>query len=259
MCGNKYQPCAMARYGQMNLFSTEPINTPSNYVPLRSDYHKLFDERHYCFAPKRAALGSEHGQGEEKAPQMCAHVFNSTPSGQLPKILHNRRIHALPASVSTECLFVRFVWTIYSPTIFGQFLAGTVKARRLLVWDTDKYTVVEADPERCRAMFNAARSRSQSPQKRSRTESSGQGNGREREDVPELETDGSPDLNDSCEDILLSASTDAGSDDEEDLSRGRTMKRKADELADSVGHGVCRLSKRIYRNEGGAADSAFED
>ncbi|RSL78792.1 hypothetical protein CEP52_017601, partial [Fusarium oligoseptatum] len=164
----------MARYGETNLFSTDPINAPANYIPLRSDIHKIFDERHFCLVPKEprskkfadqgervvvlgqseaestSREGDKCGTGEREndnippntasqtGPCLVAHVFNSTPSGQLPRLWHNRRVHALPSTVSVECLFVRFAWTVFSPTVFRDFLYATERHRRILVWDPDK-------------------------------------------------------------------------------------------------------------------------
>ncbi|RMJ02398.1 hypothetical protein CDV36_015331 [Fusarium kuroshium] len=133
----------MDRYGETNLFSTDPINAPAHYIPLRSDIHKIFDERHFCLVPKEprskkfadqgervvvlgqseaestSREGDKCGTGEREndnippntasqtGPCLVAHVFNSTPSGQLPRQWHNRRVHTLPSTVSVECLFVR--------------------------------------------------------------------------------------------------------------------------------------------------------
>ncbi|KAF4980499.1 hypothetical protein FZEAL_3503 [Fusarium zealandicum] len=195
----------ISSYGTTNLFSTDPINFLANYIPLRSDVHKLFDERHFCFLPKKprstdadqgkAALVLRPGdsvpdtsqgdngeaQGHTKkdspstpalqdTPWLVAHVFNNTTSGQLPKLWHNRRVHSMPSTVSVECLFARFAWTVFSPSIFRDFLYATQKSRRILIWNPEDldHEVEEASPHRCRAIFDASRSRSESPKKRSR-------------------------------------------------------------------------------------------
>lgn len=209
------------RYGPRMLFSSDPINAPANFLPLRSDIHKVFDERHLTFVPKvqvvtektpilqkvtvrgrleheppREANNSvsreELGTGGREpspypsatstskqprqitttisTPRLVGHVFNSTPGGQLPKLWHNRSLHKLPSSLSVECLFARFAWTVFSPLVFCDFLYATEKPRRVMIWDrgAGAYKIEEAGPERCRAFFNAARARSESPKKRSR-------------------------------------------------------------------------------------------
>jgi hypothetical protein len=69
-----------------------------------------------------------------------------------------------------ECLFARFAYTIFSPSVFRDFLDSD-KGRIIVIWnDKDKcQDIVYASPERCRAIWNASRSRSESPRKRSKS------------------------------------------------------------------------------------------
>ncbi|KAH6973833.1 hypothetical protein BKA56DRAFT_734516 [Ilyonectria sp. MPI-CAGE-AT-0026] len=168
------------------------------------------------------------------------HIFNSTPSEQLPKLWHNRELHTLPSVVSVECLFARFAWTIFSPAVFRQFLYSTLTTRRLLTWDSDlrKHVIENADPERCRRIFAAARSRSESPKKRSRGES-GAREDHDDDDGEAVNGEHDPDEEFSS-DIdsgyhadpwslveRLSGTTDVDAQDEPE--RGRARKRKPDE------------------------------
>ena len=81
------------------------MNALSNRLPLRSDVHKMFDERHFSFVPKiendrtnpegqdspapSQPNSDTHGRKtnvETKSttyaiPYFVGHVFNSTPSG----------------------------------------------------------------------------------------------------------------------------------------------------------------------------------
>ncbi|KAH7233900.1 uncharacterized protein BKA55DRAFT_63042 [Fusarium redolens] len=190
--------------GETNLFSTNPTNAAANYIPLRNDIYKIFNERHFCLVLKEPRSNKFANKGErvvvlrqleaestspkgdncrtgelmndnippntasQARPYLIAHVFNSTPSGQLPRLWHNRRVHTLPSTIPAECLFARFTWTVFSPTIFRDFLYAT-EALSNLVWDPSKseHEVQEASPERYRAIYTASRSLSESPTKRS--------------------------------------------------------------------------------------------
>ncbi|KAG7423655.1 hypothetical protein Forpi1262_v015327 [Fusarium oxysporum f. sp. raphani] len=39
-------------YGKATSFSTEAVNSLTNVISLRTDVHRMFDERNFCFAPK---------------------------------------------------------------------------------------------------------------------------------------------------------------------------------------------------------------
>ncbi len=167
----------MQQYSPTQLFSSDPIDGPANLLTLRADLHRVFDERHFCFVPKvggtsggaggEADVGRDGAAAERKPPQLVLHVFNSTPSGQLPNLWHNRALHPIPATVAVECLFARFAWTVLSPRVFDMFLPSTPVPRRLLLWSREKgrWETEEASPEMCRMMWKNARSRS--PRKRS--------------------------------------------------------------------------------------------
>ncbi|PMB64022.1 hypothetical protein BM221_010187 [Beauveria bassiana] len=173
----------MQQYSPTQLFSSDPIDGPANLLTLRADLHCVFDERHFCLVPKDeenagggsgdAGAGSYQATTERKPPQLVVHVFNSTPSGQLPELWHNRAVHAIPATVAVECLFARFAWTVLSPRVFDMFLPSTPVPRRLLLWscEKEKWETTEASPEMCRKMWKNARSRS--PRKRSAPRSTG--------------------------------------------------------------------------------------
>ncbi|EJT71213.1 hypothetical protein GGTG_10473 [Gaeumannomyces tritici R3-111a-1] len=162
----------MQRYSPMQLFSSSPINGPANLLTLRADLHRVFDERHFCLVPK---VGDNSGGDADplESPQLVLHVFNSTPSGQLPGLWHNRAAHPIPATVAVECLFARFAWTVLSPSVFDMFLPSALVPRRLLLWSRDKgeWETEEASPEMCRQLWMNSRSRS--PRKRSAPRSTG--------------------------------------------------------------------------------------
>ncbi|KAK4173091.1 hypothetical protein QBC36DRAFT_389979 [Triangularia setosa] len=134
----------MQQYSPTQLFSRNPIDGPANLLTLQANLHRVFDERHFCFVPKV--------REKNKPPQLVLHVFNSTPSGHLPNLWHNRAVHPIPTTVAVECLFARVAWTILSPCVFDMFLPSTFETE-------------EVSPEMCRQMWKNARSRS--PRKRS--------------------------------------------------------------------------------------------
>ncbi|KAK4136067.1 hypothetical protein BT67DRAFT_230664 [Trichocladium antarcticum] len=221
----------MQQYSPTQLFSSDPIDGPANLVTLRADLHRVFDERHFCFVPKVGEQSSGDSAeaamatAEQKPPQFVLHVFNSTPSGQLPNLWHNRAVHPIPATVAVECLFARFAWTVLSPRVFDMFLPSTPVPRRLLLWSREKgeWETEEASPEMCRKMWKNARSRS--PEKRSAPRST--------DAAEELLVGGSPGLFDSGY-FETDTSANHGCDyDElgsvkrqEEEPRGRSRKRK---------------------------------
>ncbi|KAK3299537.1 uncharacterized protein B0H64DRAFT_388898 [Chaetomium fimeti] len=159
----------MQRYSLTQFFSSNPIDGPANLLTLRADLHRVFDERHFCLVPKVGEVdgGRDGSQAEPAPPQLVLHVFNLTPSGQLPNLWHNRLVHPLPTTVMIECLFARFAWTIFSPRVFDMFLPSAPVPRRLLLWsgETGQWEAEDTSPEICRKIWKNTRSRS--PRKRS--------------------------------------------------------------------------------------------
>ena len=152
------------------------IDCDGNIIPLRSDIHKVFDERHFCFVPKQQPVylpTNEQEQNQElgsglspRNPQaLVLHVFNTTTSGQLQVLYHNRAIHSLLTVVEPEFLLARFAWTIFSPSVSRHFLPQARSPRLLLLYSRDKneQTTEEVKPERCYQIYLATRSRSLGP------------------------------------------------------------------------------------------------
>ncbi|KAJ3455379.1 hypothetical protein MRS44_013979 [Fusarium solani] len=81
---------------------------------------------------------------------VVAHVFNSTPSGDLPRLLQNRLLCLPPPSTSVDFLFARFACTIFAPSVFKYFLDSN-QERTLLVWNQEelKHDIEEASSETC--------------------------------------------------------------------------------------------------------------
>ncbi|KAI8710992.1 HNHc domain-containing protein [Fusarium sp. LHS14.1] len=53
-----YDDNGMLDYGKAPSFSTDAVNASTNIITLRTDVHRMFDERNFCFAPK-----SDHRDG----------------------------------------------------------------------------------------------------------------------------------------------------------------------------------------------------
>ncbi|KAK7422449.1 hypothetical protein QQZ08_009501 [Neonectria magnoliae] len=185
--------------------------------------------------PIRLTTGNESHNAENEleanSVYVVGHVFNSTPSGDLPRLWHNRPLCSPPSPASVEYLFARFAYTVFSPSVFKYFLDSN-KARRLLVWDQEKlkHEIEDADPERCRSIWNASRSRSESPKKRARPP----GNGQHDEDgdfAPrpfETASDVDSAYHDDSQHLGEDASETSTLDEPE---RGRRRKRKSEQYS----------------------------
>jgi hypothetical protein len=247
----------MQQYSPTQLFSSDPIDGPANLLTLRADLHRVFDERHFCFVPK---VGEKSGAGgreadidrdgataERKPPQLVLHVFNSTPSGQLPNLWHNRAVHPIPATVAVECLFARFAWTVLSPRVFDIFLPSTPVPRRLLLWSREKgeWEIEEASPEMCRKMWKNARSRS--PKKRSAPRSTDAADELLAEESLSLCDSGyfgtDTSENDGCYDDELGP---AGRQEEEPRGRSRKRRLSLEGEQDCKGSGRSRLRRKMH-------------
>ncbi|KXX76683.1 hypothetical protein MMYC01_206511 [Madurella mycetomatis] len=244
----------MQQYSPTQLFSSDPIDGPANLLTLRADLHRVFDERHFCFVPKvgkksggdgrEADTGHDGDTAERKLPQLVLHVFNSTPSGQLPNLWHNRAVHPIPGTVAVECLFARFAWTVLSPRVFDMFLPSTPVPRRLLLWSREKeeWETEEASPEMCRKMWKNARSRS--PRKRSAPRSADAAEELLAEDSLSLFDSGyfgtDTSENDGCYNDEL------GPERQEEKPRGRSRKRRLSlEEQDCKDFGRSRLRRKM--------------
>ncbi|KPM46517.1 hypothetical protein AK830_g41 [Neonectria ditissima] len=165
---------------------------------------------------------------KEEPVHVVGHVFNSTPSGDLPQLWHNRPLCSPPSPSSVEYLFARFAYTIFSPSVFKYFLDSN-KARRLLIWDEGKlkHEIEDADPERCRSIWNASRSRSESPKKRARSTGNGQqdDDGEYRPGPLGTASDEDSAYHDDSPHLAEFAS------EPDEPERGRRRKRKSDEYS----------------------------
>ncbi|KAF4980198.1 hypothetical protein FZEAL_3734 [Fusarium zealandicum] len=68
-----YDENGMVDYGKAASFSTGAVNASTNLVPLRTDVHRMFDERNFCFIPKshhrkeRSQISSTQRGGDKPA------------------------------------------------------------------------------------------------------------------------------------------------------------------------------------------------
>ncbi|KAH7309075.1 hypothetical protein B0I35DRAFT_360195 [Stachybotrys elegans] len=201
--------------------------------------------------PVRSNMHDESPNAEKELKanllHVVGHVFNSTPSGDLPRLWHNRPLCSPPSAASIEYLFARFAYTIFSPSVFKYFLDSS-KARRLLVWDQEKlkHDVEDADPERCRSIWNASRSRSESPKKRARRTGSEQHD--EAGDFAPRSLETVSDVDSAYHDgaqYLGGDASESSTLDEGERGRSRKRKFKSPRTSDSRDEKRCRLDSLV--------------
>ncbi|KAL2018435.1 hypothetical protein VTK56DRAFT_854 [Thermocarpiscus australiensis] len=183
----------MGRYAITDRFSQAYIDAEDNLVALRSDVHKLFDDKVFAIVPKRDVVtirGEDSGGAQEEgnrehppalaraeaaAPglSLVVHSFSPVSDAHFNATYHNRKLLTFRHSV--ECLFARFAWTIFSPGVLGRFLAQCITERRVLVFDHGRrrFTVETRSREQAYAIYRASQSRSASPRKRTAGEVAG--------------------------------------------------------------------------------------
>jgi hypothetical protein len=175
----------LGRYTITDRFSQPDIDADDNMIMLRSDMHKLFDEKVFAIVPKRdAELRNRSESGEPQAetspnPQgplplsLVTHIFNPISDAYFNATYHNRKL--LPFRHSFECLFARFAWTLFSPGVIGRFLTQCLTERRVLIFDPARrrFGVETRNSEQTHAIYRASQSRSASPRKRGAGEMAG--------------------------------------------------------------------------------------
>lgn len=204
----------MARYVETERFSQENINAEANLVCLRSDIHKLFDDKVFAIIPKRNPNTPE--SPEQSGLSLVVHIFNPIPDSHFDSNYHNLEVH--PFEYSIECLFARFAWTVFSPGVLGKFLLRCVTARNILVMtpETLEYSIEKRNAEQSFAIYKASQSRSASPQKRSAGEMSAD------DEIGRWDEEAADDVS-----LGVASRTDSGfADDDEGLTRGRPRKRR---------------------------------
>ncbi|KLU86319.1 hypothetical protein MAPG_05333 [Magnaporthiopsis poae ATCC 64411] len=144
-------------------YSSSGQDTPANLLPLRTDLHRVFDERQLCFVPKEV-----EEDDSTKRLRLLIHVVVRCRGGEIGGLWHNRSLHGVPPGLSKQCLFARFAYTILNPTVSSaSFISGALMPLRLYVRNPE--TGIPAakmhSPAECRKLMRHARSRS--PRKRS--------------------------------------------------------------------------------------------
>ncbi|KAK1832683.1 hypothetical protein QBC39DRAFT_256152 [Podospora conica] len=141
----------LPQYALTERFSDNPIDAAANMIPLRGDMHIVFNDKVFAIVPKR----DDGGQAADLS--LAVHVIHPHPDPYFNDTFHNQRL--LPLSCSTEYLFARFAWTIFSPLLLGEFFERCFTERHLLVRDltTRKLTVETRDPDQLRALVAAQR------------------------------------------------------------------------------------------------------
>lgn len=210
----------MYRYGSSGS-DPQPLDDPSNLIALRRDLHYLFDTRRFTFVPRR--------ETETEPPQVAVYTFSSNDNTELIPLLHNRLPQPL-SGISTENIFARFAWTIFSDQHLHLFKGMAEYAVLMFDPETGISRVEKLRSIQVRSklkVFDAyPRSRSASPRKRVRDPSA-------HDDIIGLEDD-EDSVSDDDSGSLVSGweSNEEGDEEVEEIDyeppRGRRRKRSWD-------------------------------
>jgi len=162
----------LRRYVATDRFSQKSIDASDNTINLRSDIHNVFDDKNFAIVPKRDMRNM--GQSSSSSSSLIVpvvHIVNPISDSYFHSHYHNRQTLSL-GGCSVECLFARFAWTLFQPTVLVFLLSSCITSRRVLVYDPGTGTLVmeSRNHEQVRAMLAASRSRSASPRKRPASE-----------------------------------------------------------------------------------------
>ena len=124
------------------------IDNPHNVMPLRTDLHRLLDQKHLTFTPKRGRDGDTI-------------VVHCLEDPEIASLYHNIPIHG---PLQKELLLARFAWTLF-PLGISQFLQMGVSR---VLWIADGHGNMEEKEVSHKQCQNYAllRSQSSSPKKR---------------------------------------------------------------------------------------------
>ncbi|KAK5083272.1 hypothetical protein LTR70_008237 [Exophiala xenobiotica] len=129
----------------------------SNFLLLKVDVHKLWDQRQFTVVPRTV-------DGEkEKARSWVAYVLKRQPSQEVISLYHGVCLQPL-TGVDVLFLFCRFAWTIFeSLDIFLE--QGSERWLMVRNPSTGAEEVAKYSPTQCRDQNFMRRGRSQSPKK----------------------------------------------------------------------------------------------
>lgn len=168
-----FQRNSMERYGKRGRPGSEPIDNPRNALLLRSDIHKLFDDKRFTFTPKpQYAVSDDRTYVGSESKEYVAHIFRDTDPHELTALYHGVKLQTLTV-VAPEYLFARFAWTIFQ---FISIFIDTGVHRRVAVYEPAqslRSSVASVEPsvktlsgEECRLLPARNKTRSASPRKR---------------------------------------------------------------------------------------------
>ncbi|KAK2931602.1 HNH nuclease [Fusarium oxysporum f. sp. vasinfectum] len=172
-----YNDNGMMDYGKATSFSTEAVNSLTNVISLRTDVHRMFDERNFCFAPKADEYQREVLPLRTREDDGIASTNISVNEVQLPSTDQHdsgKASRTEPSSSDTSpapvVLAAHIRMDHFLPNIFRDFLFMTKEPRVLLVWDEElgQYRTERAEKSKCIMTAQEARARSKSPTKRQR-------------------------------------------------------------------------------------------
>ena len=162
-----FQNNDMFQYTNQQRPGSEPINDAQNAILLRSDVHRIFDQKRFAIIPKSSVF--------------LVHVLAPGSSLQLTKLYHNVSLQPL-VGVAIQYILARFAWTIFAQSV--NFVLKGLQRRLCIYEDNGETSIVDYSGEQCRQLLAlGAKSRSQSPRKRQRDASAASaGDGEDDED-----------------------------------------------------------------------------
>ena len=145
----KFKQLPDLRPGPVNL---SPINRDNNLLALRTDIHRLWDQKQITFVPKRNQDAQNH---------LVVHCFKNDP--ELIQLYHNR----LLADVHQpwEFFLARLAYTLLPSAIIDFLGQGEPRVLRMIM-DDGKIVEREFSATDCDSLRCAPRPRSTSPKKR---------------------------------------------------------------------------------------------
>ncbi|KAA6406722.1 MAG: hypothetical protein FRX48_09445 [Lasallia pustulata] len=159
----------MMQYNCDQQLSSGVVNDTRNFISLRTDVHRIFDERGLMFVPKPVpSVETDTALRESPSIDLVAHFL--VPTATLQLLYHNAIIHPI-SNICPEFFFARFAWSIFP--FLSEFLMSQ-RPRQLITHIISDSGI----PEVKEKLFSGkecvelapGRSNRRSPTKRSRTQ-----------------------------------------------------------------------------------------
>lgn len=224
----------MFRYAVPRRFNLEAINEPKNAILLRSDVHKIFDQKRFAIIPKSSLL--------------LVHIVAPGPLIELTKLYHNVSLQPI-IGVAIQYILARFAWTIFAQST--GFLERGLERKLYIYNDTGITSIEEFSGDQCRQLLRSrVQSRSQSGQKRQWNGSTAgleEEDDEEEEDIDYMQEQEDEENEEDIDDMQEEEDEESEEDyDDDEWIRGRKRRRSSiTSLQDSSLHyGVLSTSRK---------------